>query len=242
MNDFKKTFLAIGAHADDVELAAGGTMARLSSEGHRVIIADMTEATAATRGTPEQRRKEAENSATLLGVSHRINVGLEDAALQVDSHSVESVIRVIREVRPDFVLTHYMDDYHPDHWITAEIVKQAWYKAGLKSIDTGQEAWRPARIFHFMGPVAFEPTFCVDISSWFDTKMKALLAYESQFYTPQHGEFSGKTAIASPEFMDFVQARNRHWGTRIRSRYAEAFWCREIAEVSSLADLQTGAY
>ncbi len=237
-------FMAIGAHADDVEICAGGTVAKMCSEGKSGVIVDMTQPTAATRGTPEQRALEAGNALQVLGKGalKRVNLGLHDAHLTVSDEAVEAVIRVLRTYRPKIVLTHYFDDYHPDHYSTGEIVKAACYKSGLKSLMPELEAFRPQRLFHFMGPVWFEPTFCIDITDHFETKIAALMEYKSQFHTDESDSFEGKTDISSPEFMDFIKARSRALGTRIRSKQAEGFWCREIAEVNDLTGLSGDSY
>ncbi|MGL1935880.1 MAG: bacillithiol biosynthesis deacetylase BshB1 [Fibrobacterales bacterium] len=237
-------FMAIGAHADDVEICAGGTIAKMCAEGKRGIIVDMTEPTAATRGTPEQRALEAENALKVLGEGTltRINLNLHDAHLSVTDEAVETVIRVLRTYRPTVVLTHYFDDYHPDHYMTGEIVKAACYKAGLKSLMPELAPFRPKRLFHFMGPVWFEPTFCIDISEQFEIKIAALMEYKSQFHTDEKESFAGKTDISSPEFMDFIKSRARMLGTRIKSRHAEGFWCRELAEVQDLTALSGDPY
>ncbi|MGL1901233.1 MAG: bacillithiol biosynthesis deacetylase BshB1 [Fibrobacterales bacterium] len=237
-------FMAIGAHADDVEICAGGTIAKMCAEGKRGIIVDMTEPTAATRGTPAQRGLEAENALKVLGDGQltRINLKLHDAHLAVTDETIETVIRTLRTYRPTVVLTHYFDDYHPDHYTTGEIVKAACYKSGLKSLMPELEPFRPKRLFHFMGPVWFEPTFCIDISKQFETKIAALMEYKSQFHTEQSEAFEGKTDISSPEFMDFIKSRARMLGTRIKSKQAEGFWCRELAEVQDLTSLSGDPY
>jgi hypothetical protein len=72
--------------------------------------------------------------------------------------------------------------------------------------------------------------------------MKAILSFASQFYSHEFENYEGKTDLSSPEFLDFIRIRNRHYGTLIRTEYAEGFWCREIAEVSDITNLGERAY
>ena len=237
-------FMVIGAHADDAEIGMGATIAKMCSEGKHGILVDLTSSTAATRGTPKQRIKEAKNAMRVLGGSGltRINLGLRDAYLKVCDETIFKVIESIRTNKPVIVFTHYCVDYHPDHNTTCEIVKQAVYKSGLASLLPDIPSYRPRRLFHFMGPVYFEPVFCVAVNNFFDIKMNALMEYRSQFHTEDVSKFFGKTDISSPAFLELIETRARSLGTRIRAKYAEGFWCREIAEVVDPTMLQGEPY
>jgi bacillithiol biosynthesis deacetylase BshB1 len=229
-------FMAIGAHADDVELMAAGTILRLKKQKRHGIIVDLTDASAATRGSAALRVKEAAAAAKILGI-RRVNLGLPDAGLANQWPHQKAVIEVIREYRPRILLTHYWEDNHPDHVAAAQIIKAAWYKAGLRSLDCKGEAFRPFRVFHFMGGVNFEPTFCVDISEFWERKMAAIGCYKSQFFSKDSRKFKWKTDIASPEFLDFWKVRGRFYGNRIRREYAEPFFCQELPEVDDITRL-----
>lgn len=224
-------FMAIGAHADDVELGCGGTIAKLVAQGYKGIIVDLCDATMASRGTPEIRREEAEAAAQILGGVKRINLGLQDAHLELNDECLKPLIEIIREFKPDFLFTHSEDETHPDHMVCAQLVKSAWYKAGLKKLFPDSEATRPVRIYHYMGAVDFTPSFCVDISDFWEIKKKALAAYWTQFDHPEADKVEGESQVSSPEFMEALKVRNEFYGRRIRRTYAEAFYCREIAEV-----------
>jgi len=238
MNNYQYDFLAIGAHADDMELMAGGTIASLVDRGRKGIMVDMTKADMATRGDAATRIIEAEKAAKILGIEKRINLGLADAGLYLNQENVDKVVAIIREYRPRIILTHYHDDLHPDHYTTCEIVKSAWYKAGLKKYaSTKHEAYRAERIVHAMGPVNVEPTFCVDISDYFVTKMNAIQAYESQFHNENAHKYDGNSSISTPEFLEFIKMRNRYYGSKIKRNYAEPFWSREYAEVDDITNL-----
>jgi LmbE family N-acetylglucosaminyl deacetylase len=84
---------------------------------------------------------------------------------------------------------------------------------------------------------AHEPAFCVDITAQWTGKLAAIRCYASQFHHPDAKRYAGKTDLASPAFLEFLEVRNRFWGTRIKRRYAEAFTCAELPEVEDLTTL-----
>lgn len=232
-------FMAIGAHADDVELGAGGTLLRLASLGRKGIIVDLTDASMGTRGTPELRLKEAAAAAKVLKTT-RVNLGLPDGRLDDPSLAKEAEIRLveaIREHRPRVLITHHGAEYHPDHPAAADLAKRAAYKAGLAKYDAFGAPFRPGRIFNFLGDALVQPSFCVDVSEFWKDKLKAVLCYKSQFHNPAAKAFKGKTDLATPAFLENVEARARFWGIRIRRRYAEAFTCAELPEISDITAL-----
>jgi bacillithiol biosynthesis deacetylase BshB1 len=247
--------MAVGAHADDVELGAGGTLLRLASLGRRGVLVDMTDASMGTRGTPAIRVREAAAAARLLKVAApRVNLGLPDGRLtdpSLDAEAERLLVEAIRRHRPKVMITHHWREEHPDHGRTAELVKRAAYKAGLAKLDVPGAPFRPGRLFHFIGEALHEPSFCVDITPFWRGKLAAVLAYESQFHravpsgrgaragggTGAAGRFGLSTDLATPAFLENLEARNRFWGIRIKRRYAEAFVCAELPEVGDLTDL-----
>lgn len=229
-------FMAIGAHPDDVELGCGGTLLKLASLGRRGVVVDLTDAAMGTRGTPEIRAREAAAAAKALGVE-RVNLGLPDGWLADGPEAQLRLIAEIRRWRPAVLITHHAVSEHPDHEAAARIVKHAAYKSGLAKLDCAGEPHRPERLFHFLGMEGHEPSFCVDISAQWRGKLAAILCYGSQFAGKQAKRYSGKTDLATPAFLEFLEARDRYWGTRIKRRYAEAFACAETPEVIDLTAL-----
>lgn len=251
--------MAVGAHADDVELGAGGTLLRLASLGRRGVLVDMTDASMGTRGTPAVRAREAAAAARLLKMADpRINLGLPDGRLSdpaLDARAERLLVEAIRRHRPKVVITHHWREEHPDHVRTAELVKRAVYKAGLAKLDAPGAPFRPGRLFHFIGEALHEPSFCVDITPFWRGKLAAVLAYGSQFRRAEPaGKAAGRgarapgraggadrfgppTDLATPAFLENLEARNRFWGIRIKRRYAEAFVCAELPEVDDITAL-----
>ncbi len=235
-------FMAIGAHPDDVEIMAGGTVAKLVREFSRKgILVDLSDGAAGTRGNSEIREKEAREAAQVLQVD-RIQLGLPDAGLFNSWEFQKPIVEAIRKYRPKIILTHAPLDDHSDHRAANQLVYDAWYKSGLKKLELIGEAFRPSRMFYFLGPVESRPDFCVDISDYWDVKKEALLCYKSQFHNEEAKKFEGKTDISSPEFMDFLEIRARYFGSRIKRKYAEPFLCHELPEMGDLTDLGTARF
>lgn len=222
-------FIAIGAHADDVEISAGGTVAKLVRAGRVGGIVDLTDASMGTRGTPAGRLEEARRAASILGVAFRENLGLRDGFLTPrDPEVVRLLVDIFRRHRPRVVFTHPARDRHPDHEACAALVREAAFKAGLAKFPAPGEPWRPRRVFHWMGARDAEPDFCVEVSATWSLRDEALRAYPSQF-----GRRDGEpeTPISGAEFHALVESRARHLGGRIRGLMAEGFTCEELPEV-----------
>src|SRR5690349_7332630 len=107
--------LAIFAHPDDVELAVGGTLLQMKSLGYKTGALDVTEGEMGTRGTVEGRAKEAEEAARILKLDVRENLQLPDGHVWLTEETRTKLVRVLRRLKPKLLLTHQIDDPHPDH-------------------------------------------------------------------------------------------------------------------------------
>jgi len=219
-------FLCVGAHADDIELGMGGTVAKLVRSGKAGLLVDITDGSMGTRGTPQARAEEAAESARILGVRRR-NLGFGDGTLRIgDPELLSSLVDLFREVRPGTVFTHPMRDRHPDHEAASSAVREAVFKSGLSRWPSRLDPFRPPRLFHWMGARQGDPDFCVDVSLDWPRRLEAVSAYRSQF-----GKEGPETAISGPAFHEFLAARSRYLGSRIRTTLAEGFTCEELPEV-----------
>lgn len=216
--------LAVGPHPDDVEIAAGGTVALLAAAGHRVVMVDLTRGERATRGTPEIRAREAAEAAGILGAAERECLELPDTGVAArDPEQVNRLVSVIRKHRPRLVLTLHENDDHPDHREGAELVRRAVYLAGLRNYPgPGGEPWRAGRVLFAMGRGPFEPTCIVDVSGTAAVKRRALEAYRSQFFREADDPLT--TPISEPGFLDRIEARDRVMGGRIGAAFGEPFF------------------
>lgn len=232
--------LAIGVHPDDVELGCSGTILKQRALGNSVGILDLTLGELGTRGDAETRRRESLEAAKILGVDIRENIGLEDGFFRNDKASRLELIKVIRRYCPEVVFANAHYDRHPDHGRAAELIRDACFLAGLTKVETKwegrtQTAFRPRAVYHYIQALSAEPDFVVDITPFFDTKMKSILAYRSQFFNSESKEPS--TFISSPEFLEFTKARALHYGIPAGVTYAEAFTVNRTPCVRSVMEL-----
>jgi len=226
--------LIFAAHPDDAELSMGGTIAKLSSKGKKVGIIDFTEGEMGTRGTPLKRQTEAFKAAIVLKVTLRENLHIPDGNILRVKENVDKVIAQIRRHKPKIIFAPYFNDRHPDHIDASKIVKKAMFTSGLSKAITKydgrkQKAYRSNKLFYYMQTYTFKPTFIVDISKYFDAKMKSVKSYKSQFYNPKSTE--PETFISSTKFMDYITSRSRYYGFQIGKEYGEPFYCEEAVEI-----------
>jgi len=236
----KLDLLAIGAHPDDVELGAGGTIAREVAAGRKVGIIDLTRGELGTRGTAEDREREAADAAGILGVEFRTNLCFRDGFFLNDETHQLVLIEQIRQYRPDIVIFNAVSDRHTDHGKGASLVSIACFLSGLRKISTRcggkeQEAWRPRAVYHFIQDRYIKPDFVVDVTDFMERKMEAVKAFRTQFYDPESRE--PQTPISSQEFLDFLIARATDMGRPAGFRYAEGFTVERTPGLSSLVDL-----
>src|SRR6516162_926305 len=134
---FDTDVLAIAAHRDDVEQTCGGTLLRMAARGLRTAILDLTQGEAGTRGTAEDRAREADEAARILGVGWRQALDLPDGAISNTLENRIKIVRALREFRPRVVILPYWQARHPDHAIVAPLGYEACFLSGLSKIDTG---------------------------------------------------------------------------------------------------------
>ncbi|MBN2732396.1 MAG: bacillithiol biosynthesis deacetylase BshB1 [Balneolaceae bacterium] len=220
--------LAIAAHPDDTELCCGGTLAKLVQQGKKVGVIDLTRGEMGSRGTPEQRLEEAKAAAKIIGLSARENLGLPDTQLENIPENRQKIIADIRHYRPHICLVGAPNDRHPDHGNATKLALDAIFYSGLIKIETdddngnSQEPWRPSHILHYMQDRPFEPDIVFDISETFETKKKAIRAFETQFDV-DNPDGEPETYISGKRFFKGIEARARHYGHLIGATYGEPF-------------------
>ncbi|HEU4522424.1 MAG TPA: bacillithiol biosynthesis deacetylase BshB1 [Thermoanaerobaculia bacterium] len=230
--------LFFGAHPDDVELAAGGTIARAAADGVRVGMIDLTRGEMGTRGTPAIRKREAQAAARALGASFRDQLDFGDGVLRNGRDEELEIIEIIRRTRPSLVFAPYPDDRHPDHTRTGQLVTDAWFYAGLRQLKTESAAHRPQTVIYYMQNYMVPPTFVVDTTATWKQKMKSIAAYKSQFHDPKSKE--PRTFISEPSFLEMIDARGRHFGVLIGAKYGEAFVTKQPPRIDDLVAAYRG--
>ena len=204
----RKNILAVGAHADDVEIGCGGTIASHIKNGDRVIILIMTESfftnyDGKVLRTREEGQIEEESSAKILG-AELINLGFTTKEVPYASESVEAINEIIDKYNIDIIYTHWYHDTHQDHRRTTQSVLSAGrYVKNILMYEPEYPAGRSYSGFHNQ--------YYVDISTTIGIKMDSLKVHKSQI--KKYGD----------DFLKAVEARARHRGYEIGSKYAECF-------------------
>lgn len=237
----KLDILAFGAHPDDVELGCSGTIAKEISLGKKVGIIDLTRGELGTRGSAEIRDKEAAKAAEILEVAVRENLGFRDGFFVNDEKHQLEIIKMIRKYQPEIVLCNAIHDRHIDHGKGSKLVSDACFLSGLRKIETelngeNQQAWRPKVVYHYIQWENIEPDFVVDVSTFMEKKINAVMAYDSQFYNPDSKE--PISPITSKNFLDSITYRAQDLGRIVGVDYAEGFTSERYLAVNSLADLR----
>ena len=223
--------LAIAAHRDDVEQTCGGTLLRMAARGLRTAILDLTKGESGTRGTAEDREREAAEAARLLGVSWRQALDLPDGAIENTLENRRKIVRVLRQIRPRVVILPYWQARHPDHAIVATLGYEACFLSGLSKIETGAPPHRPFKIIYASLYADVRPTFIVDITTFIDQRHQALMAYKSQYANQQTGS---ALFVPEEEIRERTFAEARHYGLLAGVRYGEPFVQKEVGLVDDL--------
>ncbi|MGE3778175.1 MAG: PIG-L family deacetylase, partial [Pirellulaceae bacterium] len=176
--------LVIAPHPDDAELGAAGAILRMKSEGWRVGVLDLTSGEPTPHGSPEIRAAETAAATRILGLDWRENLGLPNRSLEPTLDARHQLAAVFRRVRPKWLFAPYWIDAHPDHVAATQLIEAARFWSKLTKSDIPGEPWHPARIFNYYCvhlKLAPQPAFVLDISPFWEQKLAAIRAYESQF-------------------------------------------------------------
>ena len=230
--------LFISAHADDTELSCGGTIARMVGQGLRVGLIDLTRGEMGTRGTPRQRAREAADAARILGAAFREHLDFGDGGLRTTRDEELQIIELIRRHRPKVVFSPYPDERHPDHARTGRLVTDASFYAGLRALKTKLPAHRPQVVAYYFQNYMWTPSFVVDVSATWETKMRAVGAFKSQLHNPKSTE--PETFISTRKFIDMIEARGKHFGALIGAEYGEAYVTKQPPKLEDIVQAYSG--
>jgi len=211
--------LAIGAHAGDMEITAGGVIAKYVQAGHRATLLHLTPGEKGHPTLPPteyrpQKIAEAERAAALLGADLRW-LDYSDAELPVSEEVQRQIADLIRELQPTLIITHWSHSLHPDHTHTHHNVLAARFYAGLKWLARERPAhWAGPVYFaeNWEDPTGFKPYFYLDITATFEIWQEAVR---------QYALFRGE--IVSFPYLDYYESLARVRGAEAGFRYAEAF-------------------
>ena len=252
--------LAIAAHRDDIEQTCGGTLLKAAQRGQRTGILDLTQGEMGTRGTAEDRAREAADAARLLRVNWRRALDIPDGRVENTWENRLKVAAVIRETRPRVVILPYWKGRHPDHYTASTLGYEACFLAGLAKLDcsaavpaavgvgvvpaqapagtprggqqdAGATPHRPFKIIYATLYYDIRPTFVVDISEQFEGKLASIMAYKSQFTDQKAGQ---DLFPAHKEIHARVESMARFYGMLGGVIYAEPFIQKEVGLVEDL--------
>jgi bacillithiol biosynthesis deacetylase BshB1 len=233
--------MAFGAHPDDIEIGCAGTLIKQIKNGKEVLLVDITQGELGTRGTVETREKEANKSKEIIGAKFRENLKLPDGKLEITEANKLPIINVIRKYKPEMLLIPYFKDRHPDHYISSELIYQSAYLAGLQKIETEYPAFRPKKILYYTLFIDIEePSFIVDISDEFKTKMEAIYSFESQF--KPNDNFYAETKLTSRSYNRMLEYRMGYIGSIIGADYGEAFLIKGTLNVEDVTELNFSSF
>ena len=198
----------------------GGSLARAKAQGCSTGIIDLSRGEAATKGTPEERAREAQAASQVLGLDVRMNMGWPDSRIMDSEDRRLHLARILRELRPRVVVAPHWNDRHPDHVAAAQIIPAAVHLAGLKNSPLSGEPFKPKGLFYYMGNGPFEPSLVIDTSAYIEVWEKAVRCYKSQFT----GEAASETV--TPDVYVRRRGRAAYWGTFIGAKYGEPIFSR----------------
>jgi len=248
--------LAIAAHRDDVEQTCGGTLLKMAAQGYRTGILDLTRGEMGTRGSAEDREREAAAAALILKTTWRGALDIPDGRVENTWENKLKVARVLREQRPRVVILPYWKGRHPDHYTASTLGYEACFLAGLKKLDCSaavpaavvvdvppatsktaspQQAstapHRPFKIIYATLYYDIRPTFVVDITEQFEARFQSLMAYKTQFSDQEAGI---DLFPAQKEIRTRIEAMARFYGMLGGVEYAEPFLQKEVGLVDDL--------
>lgn len=213
--------LVIAAHPDDAETQMGGTLAKLSDKGQRILLVDLTDGEPTEFAETGVRARQASEAARILGVERR-SLGWQDRFVMDTVPARLQVAKLLRETRPSFVYTTGEACVHPDHAAVVGLVRAAVFLARLGQWErvpggealADQEPWIVKRLFFphcKMEPPWVEFAFAVDVSPVYERKRQALAAYHSIFRAHED------------HLLTLYEAEDRYYGRLLGVSYAEIF-------------------
>jgi bacillithiol biosynthesis deacetylase BshB1 len=223
--------LAIAAHRDDIEQTCGGTLLKMAELGHSTAILDLTRGEMGTRGTADDRAREATEAARILKATWREALDIPDGRVENTFENRLKIARVIRRARPRVVILPYWHGRHPDHYTASTLGYEACFLAGLKKLDLEGEPHRPFKVIYASLYFDVRPTFVVDISAQFEARFSSLIAYRSQYADQQDG--SGLFPREA-EIRDRIETMAKFYGLLAGVKYGEPFVQKEVGLVEDV--------
>jgi LmbE family N-acetylglucosaminyl deacetylase len=221
----KMTVLAVGAHPDDIEMLCAGTLAKYAGAGHKVYMCHAANGNKGHFVIPSDelrliRREEAKAAAAIIG-AESISLDFPDCEIPPTKDGLDRFIDLIRQTRPDIIITHPPYDYMPDHVMVGKHVFDASFHATLPYYKTDiaeyHDTVAPIYYMDTLVGVGFLPQEYVDITEEYEIKRKALNCHQSQVtWLAEHDNI---------DIFEYIETSARFRGLQCDARYAEGF-CR----------------
>lgn len=227
--------LAFGAHPDDVEAGASGLLIKAKNQGLTTGIIDLTAGEMGTTGNKEIRSQEANKASQILKLDFRESLGLPDAGIVNSSENQQKIIHVIRRHTPQIILIPYWEDRHPDHMITSHMVSHCIFYSELGKLTTKHPLHKPQLVLYYMLHFQFEPSFILDISQEFSTKMEVLTSHHSQY--KKEGEIPDHPEEEPHEHLEFFENRARFYGSSIGTKFGEPYKAKQVLGLKDINNI-----
>ena len=219
--------LAIGAHPDDVEINCGGTLAKYAKLGHKVFTATATNGNIGSATLPKDeiaaiRKEEARKAAAIIGAEY-ICLDYDDEMFFETKEARIKFIDLVRYCKADVILTHYPEDYNPDHELTSKIVNDIAVMIPIAKIETKNKPYDKIPVIAYFEPahgLNFIPTEYVDISDVIDLKIQMCACHQSQV---QWMSDNYKDALQDTNFFERQILASKYRGMQCDVEYAEGF-------------------
>jgi bacillithiol biosynthesis deacetylase BshB1 len=220
--------LAFGAHPDDLEFGCGGILAKMASQGKKIVLVDITLGDKGTNGTPEIRRQESLEAAKVIGAP-RVFLDFKDCEVFDTYEGRLKLVRVIREYKPKLVLGPLWkgEQNHPDHLALGIMLRHACRYARFRNVLPELPAHKVEGILHYLN-ISWEPIdFLVDVSDQVEIWKKMMACHESQHQT-------------NP-FTDLVLRMASKNGISIRCQYAQGLVKGNPIEIDDIMTIAKGS-
>lgn len=210
MIEITHTVLAMGAHPDDMELEAGGTLAKFAKKGYDVYLLILTAGgyidINGKTYVDEELRSEAKEATKILGIKDIMFLSYPTKDLPANGEIITKVDTIVNELRPDVFISHHPFDSHQDHKSAADIMFAVSRQGRVKNVLSASTLPYRPNVF------AFRPQFYVDITETLETKLNAIRAYKTQY-----------TKFGSEVLIEHVKGMAKTYGWAMGYEYAECF-------------------
>jgi LmbE family N-acetylglucosaminyl deacetylase len=211
------------AHPHYAELFLAGTILKHTKSGDRVYVVSVSSGELGSATIPPEelgciRANELRAAAKMEGVAEVKVLNFKDTEICNTPELRMAILTIIREVKPDVVLTHWTNDTHPDLRETGQATIDACFFAYLGSIKTTHPPHMIKKVYTFGVPLSsinFQPDIFIDVTDFMEDKVKAAQCHKTMI----EEEFAGNVETWTLE----IRGENRQWGRESGVKYAEAF-------------------